>query len=133
MVRVLIADDHQFVRKGLSRLLESHEWIKVVAEAKDGEQTLELAGELQPDVLILDIAMPRIDGIEVLKRLQAWRRRPAVVVLSMSNSVELKQEAVWAGADVFLTKGGAVKELLHSIREAAGKNHATAQGTHVPG
>ncbi|HSM58821.1 MAG TPA: response regulator transcription factor [Candidatus Sulfomarinibacteraceae bacterium] len=128
MVRVLIADDHHFVRKGLRRLLDSRQCIEVVGEAKDGEETLQLAGVLKPDVLILDIAMPRMSGIDVLKRLREWVHRPAVIVLSMSNSAELKQEAAWAGADVFLTKGGAVEELLRSIKEVAGESRLSACG-----
>ncbi|MFW5942422.1 MAG: response regulator [Chloroflexota bacterium] len=128
MLRVLIADDHRFVRRGLRRLLDSQEWIKVVGEAKDGEQTLELTGELKPDLLILDLSMPRMSGLDVLKRLREWVHRPAVIVLSMSNSADLKQEAAWAGADVFLTKGGAVEELLRTIREVAGKSRLPASG-----
>lgn len=127
MVQVLIADDHRIVRKGLRRLLESHDWINVVGEAEDGEQTLELTGKLQPDVLLLDIAMPRLDGIAVLQRLQEKVNRPAVVVLSMSDSPELKKKAAWAGADVFLTKGGTVEELLRKIKEVADQNRASSQ------
>lgn len=128
MLRVLIADDHRFVRRGLRRLLDSQEWIKVVGEAKDGEQTLELTGELKPDLLILDLSMPRMSGLDVLKRLRELVHRPAVIVLSMTNSAELRQEAAWAGADVFLTKGGAVEELLRTIREVAGKSRLPASG-----
>src|SRR5678815_4585396 len=84
-MRVLLADDHRIVREGLRSLLESQEDIQVVAEAGDGRRALELAAELEPDVVVMDVAMPQLNGIEATRRLMSDRPDTKVVALSMHS------------------------------------------------
>jgi DNA-binding NarL/FixJ family response regulator len=82
-LRVLLADDHAIVRRGLRSLIESQPELKVVAEAADGLEALKLSEEHQPDAIILDVGMPKLNGIEVAERVQKQARPPSVIILSM--------------------------------------------------
>ena len=118
-MRVLLADDHAIVRRGLKSLLESEPGLTVVAEAGDGLEALRLAAEHQPDVVVLDIAMPLLNGIDVAARLQSLERPPWVVVLSMHNDESYILRALASGARAYLLKEATDEELLPALRIVA--------------
>jgi len=114
-VRVLIVDDHRLVRAGLRALLENHAGIAVVGEAADGREALVQAARLQPDVLLLDIAMPGMSGLEALAELHRTQPATRVVILSMSASEEHVAHALRYGARGYLLKDSAPAELEPAI------------------
>ena len=118
-IRVLVVDDHTLIRAGIRGLLEKLRGIEVVGEAADGHEALLLADELRPDVALLDIGMPGLNGLEVAARLT--RREPPVrvVMLSLHAAAEYVLQALRAGASGYLLKGSAVVELELSIRSVA--------------
>ena len=118
-MRVLLADDHAIVRRGLKSLLESEPGLTVVAEAGDGLEALRLAAEHQPDLVVLDIAMPLLNGIDVAARLQHMERPPRVVVLSMHNDESYILRALASGARAYLLKDATDEDLLPAIRTVA--------------
>ena len=118
-MRVLLADDHAIVRRGLKSLLESEPGLSVVAEAGDGLEALRLAAEHQPDLVVLDIAMPLLNGIEVAARLQNMERPPRVIVLSMHNDESYILRALASGARAYLLKEATDEELLPAVRMVA--------------
>jgi len=115
-LRVLLVDDHVLVRAGIRTLLDQLPGVAVVAEASDGREALQLAAEHQPDLVILDVAMPVLNGIETTARLH--RQFPAirVLVLSMHSNEEYVQQALRAGAAGYLLKKSAVAELEAALR-----------------
>ena len=121
MISVLIADDQDLVRLGLRTLLDSEEGLVVAGEAADGLRAVELACELRPDVVLMDIRMPGIDGIEATRRIAAdpRTRQTRVVVLTTFELDEYVVAAIRAGASGFLGKGVAPEALLEAIRTVA--------------
>jgi DNA-binding NarL/FixJ family response regulator len=120
-LRVLLADDHSIVRRGLRSLLEDA-GVSVVGEAADGLEAVRLCEEHHPDVLILDIAMPKLNGIEVAARAQKLVNRPAVIILSMHADESYIIRALAAGARGYLLKSATDEDLLPAVRAvAAGK------------
>lgn len=121
MIRVLLADDQDLVRIGLRALLESEDDLEVVGEAADGLRAVELAGRLGPDVVLMDVRMPGVDGIEATRRIAA---DPAigtrVIVLTTFEIDEYVFEALRVGASGFLTKDTKPAELLRAVRLVAG-------------
>jgi DNA-binding NarL/FixJ family response regulator len=115
MITVVIADDHHLVREGLRALLERAEDIKVIGEAQDGQEAVELVEQLHPDVLVLDISMPRLNGIQAAERLRGATR---IVFLSMHSDETLVQQALHNGARGYLLKRSVTAELLLAIRAA---------------
>jgi two-component system, NarL family, response regulator NreC len=121
-LRVLLADDHGIVRRGLRSLLESQPGLVVVGEAADGLEALRLCTETTPDVLILDIAMPKMNGIDVAARVQKLDHPPRVIVLSMHTDESYIIRALAAGARGYLLKDATDEDLLPALRSvAAGK------------
>jgi DNA-binding NarL/FixJ family response regulator len=116
MISVVIADDHGIVREGLRRLLEAEGDIRVVAEAADGNELLDQVEKEKPHVVILDITMPRLGGLETLERLR--KRHPSVraVLLSMHGDPPFVQTAVALGADGYLLKNGPAGEIIEAVR-----------------
>ncbi len=114
-IRVLVADDHMIVRTGIRHVLESEPGFEVVGEAANGADALALAAELRPDVVVLDISMPDVSGLELAARLRdtAGTR---VLILSMHNNAEYVLESVRAGAHGYLLKDTAATELRTAIR-----------------
>jgi len=115
-IRVLIADDHTLVRAGIRGLLANLAGIEVVGEAGEGYEALRLAETLQPDVLLLDISLPGMNGLEVATRLMKLDAAIHVVILSMHVSEEYVLQALRAGASGYLLKASAVSELELAIR-----------------
>ena len=116
--RVVLADDHDVVRQGLKRLLDRAPGIEVVGEASDGKQALESVHQLEPDVLLLDIEMPVMDGIEVARRLQASKNKVRILVLSAYDDREYIRALLDIGVDGYLVKGeapGKIVEAVHGI------------------
>jgi DNA-binding NarL/FixJ family response regulator len=131
-LRVLLADDHAIVRRGLKSLLETEPGLTVVAEAADGLEALRLCEEHLPDTLILDIAMPKLNGIEVAARAQKLERPPRVVILSMHADESYILRALAAGARAYLLKDATDEDLLPAVRAAAaGKPFFSAAVTAV--
>lgn len=121
-MRALLADDHGIVRRGLKSLLESEPGLTVVAEAADGLEALRLCAEHQPDIVILDVGMPKLNGIEVAARAQKLDHPPKVVILSMHSDESYILRALAAGARAYLLKDATDEDLLPAVRAiAAGK------------
>jgi two-component system response regulator NreC len=121
-LRALLADDHGIVRRGLKSLLESEPGLTVVAEAADGLEALRLCAEHQPDIVILDVGMPKLNGIEVAARAQKLDHPPKVVILSMHSDESYILRALAAGARAYLLKDATDEDLLPAVRAiAAGK------------
>ena len=120
MIRVLIADDHAVVRQGLRTFLDLQDDIAVVGEAGDGEEALALIEELAPDIVLIDLVMPRVDGIEAIRRLR--ERAPAVRAIVLSSFVDDDKlfPAVRAGAAGYLLKDVQPQELVEAIRTVHG-------------
>jgi DNA-binding NarL/FixJ family response regulator len=119
--RVLLADDQALVRAGFRSLLDAQEDIEVVGEAADGEEALGLAAELRPDVILMDIRMPGVDGLEATRRIAEDERLVdcRIVILTTFDLDEYLFEAVRAGATGFLLKDAEPDELVHAVRVAA--------------
>lgn len=129
-MRVLLADDHAIVRRGLKTLLETEPGLTVVAEAADGVEALRLCGEQQPEMLILDIAMPKLNGIEVAARAQKFDPAPRVIILSMHSDESYILRALAAGARAYLLKEATDEDLLPAVRAvAAGKPYFSPKVT----
>jgi len=114
-IRVILADDHVFVRDGIKSLLENESNITVVGEATDGLEALSLVDSLQPDLLILDIRMPNMTGIEVVEQLRGKNNMVKIVMLSMHESEEYVLKSIQAGADGYLLKGSSKEEFLKAL------------------
>ncbi|MBV9496935.1 MAG: response regulator transcription factor [Acidobacteria bacterium] len=123
LLRVLLADDHSLVRRGMRSLLESEGSVEVVAEAADGLEALRLCEEHHPDLLILDVAMPKLNGIDVAARSQKMTHPPRSIMLSMHLDESYVMRAINAGARGYLLKDATDEDLLPAIRAvAAGKS-----------
>ena len=118
-IRVLLADDHTIVRAGIRGLLQGLAGIEVVGEAGDGHEVLQLAETLHPNVVLLDVAMPGLNGLEAARRLASIDASMRVVILSMHNSEEYVLRALRAGCAGYLLKGSAVSELEVAVRAVA--------------
>jgi DNA-binding NarL/FixJ family response regulator len=118
-IRILLADDHDVVRRGLTALLDGSEGFAVVGAAANGEEAVTLAGEHHPDVVLMDLSMPGVDGIEATRRLMAERPESRVVVLTSFSDRERILDALDAGAVGYLLKDAEPDELLRGIAAAA--------------
>jgi len=116
VTKVLIADDHQIVRQGLRTLLEKEPDLKVVAEAEDGRSTVRLARETQPEVIIMDVAMPDLNGIEATRQIVSELPKAKVIALSMYADRRFVVNMLKAGASGYLLKDCAFEELTRAIR-----------------
>ena len=131
-MRVLLADDHGIVRRGLRTLLESEPGVTIVAEAADGLEALRLCSEHQPDLIILDVGMPKLNGIDVAARVQKLDRPPRAIILSMHADESYIIRALAAGARAYLLKDATDEDLLPAVRAvAAGKPYFSPAVTAV--
>lgn len=119
MTRILIADDHDIVRDGLRALLETRADWTVVAEARNGQEALELAATTRPDVVILDYAMPVMNGVEVARQLQARRLRAEVLIFTMHDDDAVIRDALQAGVRGYLLKADARRHLVEAVETLA--------------
>ncbi len=116
--RILIADDHDVVRSGLRALLHSFPDFAVIAEAADGEEAVQLAMERKPDVILMDISMPRLDGIEATTQIMEQQPDARVVILSVHEDEEYVRRILKAGARGYVLKNARRKEIAQAVRSA---------------
>jgi DNA-binding NarL/FixJ family response regulator len=119
--RILIADDHEVVRRGIRALVEGHPGWEVAAEAEDGREAVELASQLKPDLVLLDIGMPNLNGLDAARQILANRSCARILILTMHHSHQVVKEILAAGARGFLLKSDAGRDLVTAI-EAVQRN-----------
>jgi len=123
-IRILLADDHTLVRAGIRALVEKLQAVKVVAEAKDGREAVRMVKEHKPNLILMDVAMPGLNGLEATARISKEFPGARVIILSMYANEEYVREAIKAGAAGYLVKRGAAAELEHAIMTvASGENY----------
>ena len=126
MIKVLLADDHSIVRAGLRRIVEESGDMQVVAEADDGREAIEQVKKTDPDVAVIDISMPGLDGLEVISQLQTRHPELPILVLTMHEEGQYVVRAIQAGAMGYLTKQSAPEQLVNAIRKVhAGQRYLT--------
>jgi len=131
-VRILIADDHQMMRDGLRVLIEQEEGMEVVAEADSGLSVIELAQQHRPDVVVMDVAMPGLNGIEATRRVRASLPEVKIVALSMHSDKRFVAGMFGAGASAYLLKKSAFGELTQAIRAVvAGQTYISPRIAHL--
>src|SRR5512134_1056481 len=118
MIRVVVVEDHHLVRQGIIKLLESANDLDVVGDADDGTQAISLAKSLRPDVMILDIAMPQLDGLQTLAEIRKLEIRPQIVILSMHADPGMIRQALQGGALGYVIKQSVAEELIAAVRAA---------------
>jgi two-component system, NarL family, response regulator NreC len=116
ITKILIADDHQIVREGLRSLLEKEPWIKVVGEAEEGRRAVQLARELAPEVIVMDVSMPDLNGIEATRQIVTEFPTIKVIALSMHDDRRFVLNMIKAGAKGYMLKDSAFKDLIKAIR-----------------
>jgi len=119
MIRILLVENEELVRQGLRRLLELDQELAVIGEARDGEEALQLIGEIHPDVVLLDIRMPKLDGVGVLRELRKKRADPPCRVRTTFDDPDALLAAVRAGAKGYLLKDVSFEQLVAAIRALA--------------
>ena len=119
MIRVVIADDHNLVRQGIRALLEKEDYIQVIGEAATGHEAISLVESLKPDVVVMDIVMPRMDGAQATERILALDTPTAVIILSMHSDTILAQQLLRQGIKGYLLKDSIAEELPLAIRFAS--------------
>jgi DNA-binding NarL/FixJ family response regulator len=116
VIKILLADDHEIVREGLRNLLEKQEGFEVVAEAEDGLTAVKKAKKLSPDLIIMDIGMPDLNGIEATRQILAESPHIKIIALSMHAETRFVSEMLKAGASAYLLKDSAFEELIQAIQ-----------------
>jgi DNA-binding NarL/FixJ family response regulator len=120
-LRILIADDHELVRRGLVALLQAHEGWEICGEATDGREAVEKAKQLKPDVVILDVGMPNLNGLAATRQLSRQDPHCKIIVLTITDTDQIVQEALDAGARGFVLKSDAARDLVSAV-EALQRN-----------
>lgn len=115
MLRILIADDHEVARRGIRALLESHPGWEVCGEARDGRETVEMATALKPDLILLDIGMPNLNGLEATRQILATSPEAVILILTMHDTDHVVREVLRAGARGFLLKSDAGRDLVAAV------------------
>src|SRR6202790_5652860 len=114
-LRILLADDHEIIRRGLCSLLQKHEGWEVCGEASDGREAVEMAKKLKPDVVIVDIGMPHLNGLDTIRQLLQHDPAFKVIVLTITDSDQVIREALNAGALGFVLKSDAARDLVSAV------------------
>lgn len=117
-INILVADDHTIVRQGLARLLEEQPDLKVIGQATNGRRAVDLAKELRPDIVIMDIAMPRMNGIEAAKRISKHLPQTKILILSMYSHEHYIQELLETGVSGYLLKDSSGRDIINAIHAA---------------
>src|SRR5260370_2407914 len=120
-LRILIADDHEVVRRGLCTLLKAHEGWEICGEARDGREAVEMAKLMKPDVVILDIGMPNLNGLAAARQLAQQDPNQKIIILTLTDSDQVIREALDAGARGFVLKSDAARDLVSAV-EALQRN-----------
>jgi DNA-binding NarL/FixJ family response regulator len=115
VLRILIADDHEVARKGIRALLESHAGWEVCGEARDGREAVEHASRLKPDVLLLDIGMPNLNGLDAARQILATTPEARILILTVHDSEQVVREVLATGARGFLLKSDAGRDLMAAV------------------
>ncbi len=121
-IRVLLAEDHTIVREGLRALLGNRDDVELVGEAEDGQAAVEAASQLHPDVVVMDLNLPRLDGVEATRAIRAHQPSTQVLILSMYATEEHVRPAIRAGACGYLLKGSGLADLVAAIQAVAAGN-----------
>ncbi|MFO7594358.1 MAG: response regulator transcription factor [Pseudomonadota bacterium] len=125
-LRILLAEDHAIVREGIASLLRQDENFQVIAEVEDGRSAVQMAGEFQPDIILMDLSMPNINGTEAIKEIKHRYPQIHIIVLTIHNSEEYIRATLRAGANGYVLKDDTSEELLSAIHSvAAGKTYLT--------
>jgi DNA-binding NarL/FixJ family response regulator len=130
-IRVLLVDDHAMVRQGLRSVLDAYDDVEVVGEASNGEEAVEIAGRLRPSLVVMDINMPKLNGVEATAIIRTRYPETIVIGLSVQAGEEAQRAILKAGAAVLLTKEAAVEELYRTIREALDEQVTSGKGEGV--
>ena len=117
MIKILLADDHQLLIDGLRTILEKHRDVEIVGLAKDGLEAFELAMQFQPDIILLDISMPGLNGLDAAKKILRDLPSTKIIMLSMHGDLRYIQEALRIGAKGYILKESAAEELIQAIRD----------------
>ena len=117
MITIVLADDHKIVRQGIKAMLKAEADFNVIGEAADGLEAVRMVKRLQPDILVSDLIMPGLDGIEVTRQLAASSTKTRVVILSVNNNIGYVSAALEAGARSYVLKEDGIDQLEHAIRE----------------
>ncbi len=117
--KILLADDHTIVRQGLKLILSAHSDLEVVGEAANGKEAIELAAKLKPDIVLMDVAMPELNGIEATRRMVEANPRIKILVLSMHKEAVYVREILRAGARGYILKDAIDNELISAVRSVA--------------
>jgi len=132
MIRVLLADDHSIVRAGLRRLVDESKDMEVIAEAADGGNAIQQVHKTHPDVAVVDISMPDMDGLEVVSQLQSFYPKLPIIILTMYEEEQYVVRAFEAGAMGYLTKKSAPEQLVKAIRKVyAGYRYLTDEAAEL--
>ncbi|RIL04907.1 MAG: DNA-binding response regulator [Proteobacteria bacterium] len=129
--RVLVADDHRILREGIRRILEAHADLRVVAEADTGEEAVRLAAEAAPNVAVIDVTMPRLSGIEAIRRIRSGSPQTRCLALSMHETHAQVTQALQAGASGYVVKTASAEEFVDAVRATAdGKSYLSPSIAH---
>jgi two-component system invasion response regulator UvrY len=130
MIKVLLADDHSIVRAGLRRIIEERDDLEVIAEADEGRNAIRLAMEKKPDVAVIDISMPGLDGLEVIAQLKIHLPSLPIIVLTMHEEEQYVVRAIEAGAMGYVTKRSAPEHIVKAIHQVmSGSRYLTAEAS----
>lgn len=117
VIKVLVADDHDLVRMGISRMLNDHPEIEVIGEAYDGDHTVQQVKNLQPDVVLIDVNMPNIDGVEATRRIKQYNADIKILVVSGVSTQPYPSMLLKAGVNGYITKGTPLDEMIRAIKK----------------
>src|ERR1700736_2695733 len=131
-IRILLVDDHPIVRQGLKTLLEGHSGWEVIGEASDGAEAVEKAKDLSPDVMILDVTMPRMNGLEACRLIRQKTPGMEILFVTQHDSPQMMREALEAGARGYVVKSNAARDLLEAVEAVSQHRVFTALNRRDP-